>query len=85
MTYPVRVTIWGKDNCPNCSNAKFYCETQDIEFQYLKLEKDFTIEEMKEKFPEAKSFPVVQVNGTWVGGYRELISTHKNLTTGFDL
>ena len=37
-----------------------------------KLDKDFTRTTLKEVFPNAKTFPVITVNGVYIGGYTEL-------------
>lgn len=74
---PFNVTIYGKTNCPHCSNAKLYCDAQDMVWQYKELDKDFTREEILEQFPSAKSFPIVVFNNTWIGGYTDLIREHK--------
>lgn len=75
----INVTIWGKDGCHHCMNAKIYCETHDLSFDYKLVNKDFTLAELKEKLPSVKTYPVIQINGKWVGGYYDLIKRHKEL------
>ena len=36
-----------------------------------KLDEDFTREQMFEKFPSARTFPQITINGELVGGYTE--------------
>jgi glutaredoxin len=44
----------------------------NISFQEYKLGKDFTREILLSKFPSAKSFPVIVIDGFYIGGYTEL-------------
>ena len=37
-----------------------------------KLDEDFTQEELKALFPTARSFPIIVINGNYIGGYSEL-------------
>jgi glutaredoxin len=53
------IEIYGKENCPFCDMAKQLCD-------------DFTREEMIEKFPFAKTFPQIIIDGEYCGGYTEL-------------
>ena len=39
------ITIYGKDNCTFCDQAKAFCVTKDIEFEYLTLGVDFERED----------------------------------------
>lgn len=47
-------------------------EQKKIEFLEHKLDVNFTREHLLEKFPEAKTFPVIVVDGYRIGGYSEL-------------
>ena len=72
------IQIFGKDACPNCETAvnisKTFTERNNClhNYVYKKLDKDFTREEMLEKFPNARTFPQVIVNGKSIGGVNEL-------------
>jgi len=60
----IDIVIYGKDNCPDCTTAKTVMDKIDnegITAVYKKLDTDFTREELLEKFPDAKSFPVISV------------------------
>lgn len=77
VSVPFNITIYGKDGCPNCANAKIYCESQELTFEYKQLDTDFNKNFLKVNFPQARTFPVVVFNNTYIGGYRELIKEHK--------
>ena len=36
------------------------------------LDVDFTLEDLRNKFPEARTFPQITMDGTYIGGYAEL-------------
>jgi glutaredoxin len=52
--------------------AKWLCTQKEIQFEYKQLGKDFTREEMIEKFPTARTFPQIILNGEKIGGYEQL-------------
>jgi len=67
------VTIFSKDNCPQCVEAELALKELDCEVEVLKLEKDFTPDELYELFPTARSFPQFTVNGVPVCGIDKVI------------
>ena len=66
------VEIWSKQDCPYCSRAKSILTLNNIPFQEMMLDRDFTREMLLEKYPTAKTFPVVVVDGFYIGGYTQL-------------
>ena len=67
------VEIWGKPACGFCVQAKTFCEKTGLQYKYLELGKDFTREQVFEKFPEARTFPQITINNKSIGGYAQLI------------
>ena len=65
------IEIWSKPQCPFCDAAVQICETKDLEFKKYMLDEDFNREEFTEKFPNARTFPQIIVDGELVGGYQE--------------
>lgn len=55
--------VYGKQNCGQCSFAKNYLDSNNISYDYKQLDKDFTREELKEKAPNARMFPVFSLDG----------------------
>ena len=55
------ITIWGKPACPSCMKAKATCESRQLQYEYKELGKDFTREQVFEKFPGARTFPQIIV------------------------
>ena len=68
----MKVEIFGKPDCIHCEKAKFLCKQKEIEFIYKELGKDFEMGFILEKFPGAKTFPQIIVDGEHVGGYDDL-------------
>lgn len=66
------VEIYSKDNCPYCNRAKQLLTTMNISFNEQKLDRDFTREIILQKFPNAKTYPIVVVDGFHIGGYTQL-------------
>ena len=65
--------IYGKKRCLFSYRAKQLCKREKLSFTYKQLGKDFTKAEFLEKFPGAKTFPQILVNGVSIGGYEDLL------------
>ena len=65
------IEIWSKPQCPFCDKAENLCKQKNFEYKKYMWDEDFTREEMFEKFPSARTFPQITVNGELVGGYTE--------------
>ncbi|MEK9700257.1 MAG: glutaredoxin [Candidatus Poseidoniales archaeon] len=63
------IEIYGTPMCPFCEKAKSLCEIKGLDFSYKLLGTDYTHEEFMEKFPTARTFPQIKMNGKAVGGY----------------
>ena len=68
----MKAEIFGKPDCIHCEKAKFLCKQKEIEFTYQELGKDFEMGFILDKFPGAKTFPQIIVDGEYVGGYDDL-------------
>ena len=68
----MNVVVYTKENCSFCTQAKMLLSSKGIGYQEMKLNEDFTREHLLQTFPEAKTFPVVVVDGFNIGGYTEL-------------
>lgn len=66
------IEIYGKPVCPFCDKAKGLCERMGVEYKYYQFGTDFDREELMEKFPTARTFPQIIVDGNSIGGYTEL-------------
>jgi len=65
------IEIWGRDGCSYCEAARELCERSHLKYRYYKLNENFTREELIERFPQAKTYPQIMVQNSYVGGYTE--------------
>ena len=68
----MNVEIWSRVNCPYCTSAKEILRDFNIPFTEKVLDRDFTREFLLETYPTARTFPVVVVDGFYIGGYNQL-------------
>lgn len=66
------VELWTKEGCPHCSRARNLLSTHGVSFNEKVLGVNFTKENLLESYPTAKSYPVVVVDGFYIGGYSQL-------------
>ena len=66
------IEIYSKDNCTFCEQSKQLLRIHNKNFVEYKLDKDFTREILLSKFPEAKTFPVIVIDGFNIGGFNQL-------------
>ena len=79
----MNVVIWSRVNCPYCVSAKEILRDNNIPFTEKVLDRDFTREFLLETYPTAKTFPVVVIDGYYIGGYNQLsqkLNEEKNST-----
>lgn len=65
--------IWTNVNCVWCERAKALLKEKNVCYATKVMDRDFTRDELKIKFPEARSFPVVVLDKRFLGGYTELL------------
>jgi glutaredoxin 3 len=70
----MNVTIYSKYDCPHCTAAKVLLSNRGITFSEQVLDIHFTRQTLTETYPSAKSFPVIVVDGFYIGGYTQLES-----------
>ena len=68
------VDVYTKDDCAYCMMTKTALAKHAVQFNEYKLHRDFSKEHIQEKFPGAKSFPIIVVDGFFIGGYNQLSS-----------
>lgn len=63
------ITIYTKDNCPNCTTAKNLLETNGLEYQESSFDNDpIRWAEFCAAYPEVRQMPQIFVNGVRIGG-----------------
>ena len=82
------IEIYSKKNCSYCAQTRNFLKDGAIPFREYKLDEDFTKEILKEKYPSASTYPVIIVDGFYIGGFVQLKEqfnqggTQKFLTEG---
>ena len=77
------IVLWTKPNCTYCSRTKKVLNNHNITFEEKILNINFTREQLQEMYPTAKSFPVIVIDGFYIGGYNQLaqrLNEHNNTT-----
>ena len=67
----MEVIVFSKDNCVFCDKAIALAKLNKYNLTVQKLGVDFTMEDMMEKFPTARTFPQILIDGEGIGGYTE--------------
>jgi len=67
------IEVYSKTSCSNCDKAKQLLKVHGKDYLEYKLDEDFSREILLSKFPEAKTFPVIVIDGMNIGGYDQLI------------
>ena len=66
------VTIYTKENCSYCTKAKMLLANRGVGYTEMKLNEDFTRENLLELYPNVMTFPVIVIDGFNIGGFTEL-------------
>ena len=74
----MHIQIYSKENCPYCTKAAHLAaqvvreaSQQNHSYDKYMLDQDFTREQLLEKFPTARTFPQITIDGLSIGGYTE--------------
>ena len=74
----MEVEIYSKTNCVFCDKAKMRLAKQSPKIHML--DQDYNREDFFKKFPNARTFPQIIINGKNIGGYQELEKWLENNT-----
>ncbi len=75
----MKIEIYSKTNCMYCDKAvhiaqQMIQETSEHSYDKYMLDEDFTREELLEKFPNARTFPQIVIDGENIGGYSNFLN-----------
>jgi glutaredoxin 3 len=68
----MKATVWSKDACPFCDQAKNLLKMKGIEFEERNINHDWTKEQLLEAVPTARTLPQIFLDDNYVGGFTEL-------------
>lgn len=65
--------IYTKPDCPYCVKAKEFMQGMEITYTETVVGESVTWEDVKKAIPGVTTVPQIFINGSYVGGYEELI------------
>ena len=68
----MKATVWSKNACPFCVQAKALLESRGIEFEERNVSQDWTREQLLEAVPTARTLPQIFLDDNYIGGFTEL-------------
>ena len=68
----MKATVWSKNSCPFCVQAKALLESRGIEFEERNVSADWTREQLLEAVPTARTLPQIFLDDNYIGGFTEL-------------
>jgi glutaredoxin 3 len=68
----MKATVWSKNNCSYCDQAKALLTSKGIQFEEKKIGEGWTKEELLEAVPTARTVPQIFLGEEYVGGFTEL-------------
>ena len=75
LTETMHIQIYSKPQCPYCDMAvrlaEGLVETPGVTYNKYMLDEDFNRQQLMEKFPTARTFPQITIDGESIGGYTE--------------
>jgi|TARA_R110002072_G_scaffold264274_1_gene422962 glutaredoxin len=77
----MKAIVWSKDNCTYCDQAKKLLEEKGIEFEEKKIGHGYTLENLLEVVPNARTAPQIFLDDNYVGGFMELKEEMINYNT----
>ena len=66
-------TIYSKPSCGYCLQARDLLEQNNLDFEYLQLGTNYSLQEFMELFPNARTFPTIVKDGKCIGGFSNLV------------
>jgi glutaredoxin len=70
-----KYTVWSKNNCTFCQQAKSLLLIKGADFEVKMLDQDYDMMEFAKRFPSARTFPAIEVDGDYIGGFEQLKET----------
>ena len=68
----MNIAVWSKPACVYCDMAKRLLDQKGLEYTGVTLGEEFNRDDVVRRFPTAKTFPIIQIDNTYIGGYTEL-------------
>jgi glutaredoxin 3 len=76
------INVYGKPDCTWCTAAKTLLDLKNIPYNYYSVGEDVGIDYIIENFSGVRTVPIIQVNGTHIGGYDDLVKYLEDTSGG---
>ena len=67
-----KAIIWSKPACSYCDQAKKLLESRGMDYEERKIGTGWTVEQLYEAVPNARTVPQIFLDNEYVGGFTEL-------------
>lgn len=76
----MKAIVWSNVGCSYCEQAKNLLKAKDIEFEERNIAHGtWTVQQLQEAVPGARTVPQIFLDEEYVGGYQELETKLKNI------
>jgi len=75
----LHITIYTRDNCPNCVSAKRILEAANLKYVDVDIQLGDRLANFLKEFPDARQMPQIFINDQRVGGVEGLKAALKQL------
>lgn len=65
--------VYSKKPCPYCEQAKSLLTRKNISYKELDVTRPEVLDQLRELVPGAKTVPQIFIDGTYIGGYTDLV------------
>lgn len=79
----MNATIWSKDDCSFCEQAKALLTQKGIAFEECKIGDGYSREDLLAAVPTARTVPQIFLNDQLVGGFTELKRLFEQESQGY--
>jgi glutaredoxin 3 len=75
----MKIKIYTKSNCPNCTTAKQLLKSKGLEYDEFDAENIHVRADIEHNHPHIRQMPAIWVNGQYVGGLAGLQAALKQM------
>ena len=73
----MKAIVWSNVGCTYCEQAKKLLESKGIEYEERNLAEGWSVQQLQEAVPGARTVPQIFVDDKYVGGYTQLVELLK--------
>ncbi len=73
MTERKTAVLYSRSNCQWCDRVRMLLDNVDIDYLEYKYEKDFTKQQFQLEFGDDATFPQVNINNQYIGGFKDTL------------